>query len=106
MFLQSRSYDQKLDPKTEFLLCKFYYYSRTTFSPFSTCIAVNSGDFEEVTDYQLLDVEEDCSVVDFGCKFITQDYEVKAGYGFYEFVDPEYIGRNKRVVLIDKVCPN
>lgn len=35
---------------------------------------------------------------------ITSDYEVKAGYGFYEFVDPEYIGRNKRVILIDKVC--
>lgn len=66
---------------------------------------VNSGDFEEVTDYELLDIEEDCSVVEFASKMITPDYQVKAGHDFYEFIDPEYIGRNKRVMLIDKVCP-
>ena len=66
---------------------------------------VNSGDFEEVIDYELFDVEEDCSVVEFASKMITPDYQVKAGHGFYEFVDPDYIGRNKRVMLIDKVRP-
>ena len=43
-------------------------------------------------------------MVEFGSKVITPDYQVKAGYGFYEFVVPEYIAKNKRVILIDKVC--
>ena len=43
-------------------------------------------------------------MVEFGSKIITPDYQVKSGYGFYEFVVPEYIAKNKRVILIDKVC--
>lgn len=105
MFIQSRSYDQKLDPETEFLLRKFAHAIKQLSQLYLfNCTAVNSGDFEEITDYKLIDVEEDCSVVEFGSKNITPDYQVRSGYGFYEFVVPEYIAKNKRVILIDKVC--
>ena len=31
------------------------------------------------------------------------DYYPKLGYGFYEFTKPEFISRDKQVILMDKV---
>ena len=32
-----------------------------------------------------------------------ENYKVKSGFGFYEFVDPEFVEMDKRVMLMDVV---
>ena len=59
--------------------------------------------FDEVEEFKLYDVPEDCSVVDFTKHKCLKIFDVAAGYGFYEFVDPEYIDLGKRIMLLDEV---
>lgn len=59
--------------------------------------------FDEVEKFKLFDVTEDCSVVDFTKQKSLKIFDVTAGYGFYEFVDPEYIDLGKRIMLLDEV---
>lgn len=61
--------------------------------------------FEEPESHEVYKVEEDISIVDFTKKMLN-NYKVKSGYGFYEFVDPEFVEQKKRVMLMDGVSKN
>ena len=63
---------------------------------------VEEDSFEEPESHEIYEVEEDISIVDF-TKRVKENYKVKAGYGFYEFVDPEFVEQDKRVMLMDGV---
>ena len=65
-------------------------------------LIVNLPSLDQVEEFEVYDITEDTTVVDF-TKQKIKNYEVASGYGFYEFIDGEYIEPSKRIMLLDKV---
>lgn len=52
--------------------------------------------------YKVYDVYERCNMGDFGAQKVP-GFRPETGYGYYEFVEDEYLKPHKNVVLVHKV---